>query len=61
MQIFSAILNLVTWPASVYFIPGLLSSKNVIGITQMVVFDLIYAAVKQQKKMKKILFIGHKT
>ena len=32
-------------------------SKNVIGIAQMVASDLIYAAVKQQKKMKKILTI----
>ena len=32
-------------------------SKNVIGVAQMVAFDLIYAAVKQQKKMKKILTI----
>ena len=32
-------------------------SKNVIGVAQMVAFDLIYAAVKQQKKTKKILTI----
>ena len=32
-------------------------SKNVIGIAQMVAFDIIYAAVKQQKKTKKIFTI----
>ena len=32
-------------------------SKNVIGVAQIVTFDLIYAAVKQQKKTKKILTI----
>ena len=26
-QIFSTILNLVTWPASVYFVPGILIQK----------------------------------
>ena len=57
MQIFYAILNLVMWPASCLFHSRSPRSKNVIGIAQKVTFDLIYAAVKQQKKMKKILTI----
>ena len=33
------------------------SFKNVIGVAQMVAFNLIYAPVKQQTKTKKILAI----